>query len=347
MIWIILLLILGIALIVKGGDLFVDGSVWIAEKSGIPKFIIGATIVSVGTTLPELVTSIFAIIEGSNSMAISNAVGSVVANTGLIMAIAIIAMPIVIDRKAFSFKGILLLVVATLLLLFLLDYKLFLWESIIILLMFIVFLVENIISSKRESQINKMLCSNNNNGNECIKEAEPIELEVIDIDASKENAIRKNETYTNIIKFIVGITAIILGSDLLVNNGKKLVVSFGISETIIGLTILAIGTSLPELVTTISAIIKKQGSLSVGNIIGANIIDLAIILPVCAFIGGGILELGSNQTVYWDLPMCILIMFIAILPTLIFKKFHKWQGYLMLGLYLCFIIVACLGILPF
>lgn len=329
----ILLFIIGLVLIIKGGDFFVDSAAWIAKKSGIPQFIIGATIVSIATTLPELVASIVGTVEGSLGLAVGNAIGSVTANTGLIMAISLIFMPVVIDRKQYGFKMILLLSITLILGLFLLDGHLNILEGILCLVLTITFFVENVMMAKKSIKFD--LETN-------IKRDKEEEEEEI-----KKTSTTKKEIVINILKFVLGFLGIFVGARLLVSEGTEIAKLIGISDEIIGLTLVAIGTSLPELVTTITALVKKQSSLSVGNIVGANIIDMSLILPICAFISGGKLELESMQTVYMDIPISLTIMMIAFIPTLISKRFARWQGITMLIIYIAYLVVICSGVLKF
>jgi len=148
----------------------------------------------------------------------------------------------------------------------------------------------------------------------------------------------KKEVVINIAKFIGGSAGIVIGADLLVDNGSALATIMHIPESIIGVTIIAIGTSLPELVTTITAITKKQSSLSIGNIIGANIIDTTLILPICSFITGGSLPV-AQQSIGLDIPACLLIVAVGVIPTLILSKFSRWQGVLMAVLYIAYMII--------
>lgn len=300
---VVLLFILGLILIIKGGDYFVDAASWIAEVSGIPKFIVGATIVSLATTLPELLVSVFAATEGKVDMAIGNAVGSVTANTGMIMAISILAMPVAIKLKSFAPKGILLVLAMSALLGFSAFHKeLKIVGCIVLFVFFAVFIYENISSAKSN-----------------------VAEEKVKVESKKEVII-------NIVKFIGGTAGIVIGADLLVDNGSALASIMHVPESIISVTIIAIGTSLPELVTTVSAIAKKQSSLSIGNIIGANIIDTTLILPICSFIHGGSLPV-PQQSIALDMPACLGVIAIGIIPTLISKKFSRWQGILMLIVY--------------
>lgn len=314
MAWLVIGFIIGVILIVKGGDFFLDAAVWMAEVSGIPKFVIGATVVSLATTLPEIFVSSIAAAQGKVDMAIGNAVGSVTVNTGLIMAIGILFMPMIVKRKDFMPKGVLLILAIASLLALSLPGKLTVVKSLVLLAIFACFIYENLRSSKRA------------------------ELHVLE-----KKTLAKKEVVTNVLKFIFGTAGIVIGSNLLVDNGSELAVYIGIPENVIGLTAIAIGTSLPELVTAITAIIKKESSISVGNIIGANIIDTSLILPICAIIAKGSIPV-SEQALRVDLPICLLIACVAIIPAIIKEKFYKWQGILCICLYIGYLSYMFIGV---
>ena len=318
---VILLFAVGIILIVKGGDYFVDAASWMAEVSGIPKLIVGATVVSFATTLPELLVSAFAAAQGKVDMSIGNAVGSVTANLGLIMAIALICMPTLIKRRDYMLKSCLMLGAALFLVIFGAGGELALIPSILLLVIFIVAMAENI----HEARLG-------------MREEEREE------EAGLKQKPAPKEIALNIIKFIAGTVGIVLGAQLLIDNGSELARFIGVPERIIGVTIIAIGTSLPELVTTITAIAKKQASLSVGNIIGANIIDLTLLLPISTMIYGGGLPV-SRQVAMIDLPACLLVGCIAVIPALISQKFRRSQGIVLLFTYAAYVVITCSGLL--
>ena len=314
----IALFALGVLLIVKGGDWFVDAATWMAAASGLPQFLIGATVVSMATTLPEVIVSTMAAAEGSTDMAIGNAIGSVTANTGLIMAISLVFMPIAIRQSQFAVKGILMVLSTLVLWLLCRDGVLRLPESLLVLALFALFIAENIRSAKELSA------------------EEPAEASAA-VDKSRK------ALFKNLALFVLGAACLVVGSNLLVDNGTILAQLLGVSERIIAVTMVAIGTSLPELVTAITAIVKKQSSMSVGNILGANIIDITIILPLCALISGGDLTIAAQsvrQTVYLDMPVCVLVTAIAVIPTIFRKRFSKWQGVLLLALYIAYVLVT-------
>lgn len=304
----------GLVLIIKGGDWFVDAASWIAKVSGIPQFIIGATIVSIATTLPEILVSVMAAAQGNVEMATGNAIGSVTANTGMILGLSIIFMPVAVNRNKYLPKSLILMGAIVLLWALSLNGELTLFASIIMFLCFAFFIYENIIEAKRGMTPNE--------------------------EKGKGNTDKKTVTI-NILKFVVGAAFIVIGSRLLVNEGTVIATDIlHIDERIVSLTLVAVGTSLPELVTTLTAIAKKQSSLSVGNIVGANIIDMLLILPICSFISGGSLPVAFT-TIWIDLPVALLVTLITLLPMLITKKFHRWQGILSLAVYIGYVILIC------
>ncbi len=308
---VVLLFAVGIVLIVKGGDFFVDAASWIAEVSKIPKLIIGATIVSIATTLPELLVSLMAAVQGKTDMAVGNAVGSVTANVGLILAIALIFMAGPINRKDYLLKSILMLLASLIIACCGFAGEVNIILSIVLLLIFVTFMADNVISAKKSVSL---------------EDDTPVKKD-------------KKTVIINVLKFVVGAGAIVWGADLLVDNGSEIARWVGVSERIIGVTIVAVGTSLPELVTTITAIAKKQSALSAGNIIGANVIDLTLIMPLCALVSGSALPIASTAVV--DLVSCLVVGTLALVPALIMKKFSKWQGYALLGVYIAYVIITC------
>lgn len=311
-----LLFALGVLLIIKGGDWFVDAASWMAEMTGIPKFIVGATIVSLATTLPELIVSVLAALDGKVDMAIGNAVGSVIANTGLILAISLLAMAGLVTRRQFDMKAWLLLTACAGLWLACAGGRLTLLGSFLLGVAFLVYLVENAIKTR----------------------------EVVAADATgvvEATTARRSDLPLQLFHFAAGTAGIVIGARLLVDKGSELARILGVPENIIALTFVAIGTSLPELVTTLTAILKKQSSLSVGNILGANTINMTLILPTCALLSGGTLPVGT-QSIIIDLPAALLFSLIALLPPLFTQRFYKWQGAALLlayGAYLAIIIL--------
>ncbi len=307
-----LIFVVGLVLTIKGGDWFVDSASWFAEATGIPKFVVGATVVSFATTLPELLVSVRAAMNGSAQLAIGNAIGSVTANTTLIMGVSLVAMAGLVNRKSFSLKGGLLLAAIVGLTLLSLGNSLPTWSAYVLWAIFLIFMVSNLIEGKKGAESDEI------------------------------DSYEKKEIPSKVFFFIIGTASIVFGAEFLVSSGKTIASGIGISETIIGFTVIALGTSLPELVTTLTAIRKKEASLSVGNIVGANIIDTTLILPLCAVINGTALPVEKINLIF-DFPVCILACAVAIIPTIIMGKFKKWQGFALLAIYASYMALLVLN----
>lgn len=312
----VVLFAFGIVLVAKGGDKFVDASKWLAEICGIPKLVIGATIVSIGTTLPELLVSLIATGGGKIDMAVANPVGSVSANMAFILGLSLTFMPVTIKRRKYLFKILLLLIAPALL--FVLSFKceLGLVDAAILLAVFIAFVAENIRSASKD-------------------------MNYVDEKEVKRRITGGNkEIALNVVEFIFGAAAVAVGAWILVKSGSELALVFGVSERVVSVIAIALGTSLPELATTVSAIRKRQYSISLGNLIGASIMNISFILPLCVFVSGGRLAF-STALVYDDMPICVALCVIAVVPTLITKKFSRWQGYTLLCIYLVYFLFTC------
>ncbi|MFR6344599.1 MAG: calcium/sodium antiporter [Christensenellales bacterium] len=297
--------LVGLVFIIKGGDFFVDAASWIGDVTGIPRFIIGATIVSLATTMPELLVSVLVVFQGKTDMGIGNAVGSVTCNLGVILGISVVVLPAVMKRLEVAEKGLLMMVSAAALWWATRDGMVNALESILLLVLLGLFVTLNILSVRK----------------------------TMTDEQSKQGRKKtdKKEASRYILMFFVGATGIVVGAQLLVDKGTEIARFLGVSEKVIGLTMIAMGTSLPELVTTLTALAKKESSMSVGNIFGANLIDLTLILPVCSLLSGGLPV--SAQTAALDIPVSLLLMAVAVFPALCMGKFKRWQGVLMIGIF--------------
>lgn len=311
--FILTMFLVGLVLIIKGGDWFVDAASWFAEVFGIPKFLIGATIVSIATTLPELTTSVFATVGGSVDIAAGNAIGSVTANMALIMALTVVFLPAVIEKKSYAQKTLLMILSCLVLFVGSLTGILGLVPTVILLAIFGYYTYGSIVDAKKSMA-------------DSIDDEKP--------------EMTKNLLVTNLIKFVIGTAGIVIGAKLLVDYGQELARIMGISEGVIGVTVIAVGTSLPELVTAVTAIRKKETALSVGNIIGANIIDLTVILPICSLISKGRLVVPKASYAL-DIPVTLIVMAVAVIPTIFAGKYRKWQGAVMLAIYAGYLFVRC------
>lgn len=300
----------GIILVIKGGDWFVDAATWVAKAANVPTFIIGATIVSIATTLPEMIVSVIASIDGKTEMAIGNAVGSVTANTGLIMAIAMIFMTVIAERKKYLRQCLLLVAAAAVLYLGSRGGRLEIWASAALAVIFVTFMVINVTIARDDMEENP-----------------------------ERGIISGKLIFRHIVLFVLGAVCLVVGSDLLVDGGSALAERMGVPERVIAVTLVAVGTSLPELVTTLTAIRRKESGLSIGNIVGANIIDLSLILPICSVVSGERLPV-SAQSAGIDMLACLIVLCVAVFPMLIRQKAGKVQGLVCLAIYAVYLAIT-------
>ncbi|MBO5866551.1 MAG: calcium/sodium antiporter, partial [Clostridia bacterium] len=244
----ILLFIVGLVLLIKGGDWFVDGATVIAKKFHLPDILIGATVVSIGTTLPEVMVSATSAVGGHGEIAYGNAIGSIICNTALISAITIAFKPAKIDRDSLKLPVFFFFAAAAIycLVAYLLGFF-YWWVGAILLAIFALYMFLSVRKALKTPQIN---------------EDDPAE------------GVDNKTLVKNIILLVVGAALIAFGADLLVDNGIIIAEALGVPESVIALTFIAIGTSLPELVTAVTSLVKGHGALSLGNIIGANIFNL-------------------------------------------------------------------------
>lgn len=251
-----LLLVVGFFLLMKGADIFVDGSSALADRMGIPQIVIGLTIVAFGTSAPEAAISITAGIKGSADLAVSNVVGSNIMNVLLILGLASVISPLAIQKNTLRYE-IPFTALITLLLLGLgvWDYSLGRWDGVIFLLIMAAFMVYLVMMSKKKT---------------------PAEAD--------EKPAAKMPVWKIIIFIVLGGAAIIFGSQLTVNSATEIAKHFGMSERLIGLTIVAFGTSLPELITSVTAAIKHKADIAIGNIVGSNIFNILFVLGTTAVI---------------------------------------------------------------
>ena len=326
----IVLFIIGLVLLIFCGDWFVDGATGIARKFHIPELIIGATVVSIGTTLPEVMVSADAAIKGQGATAYGNAIGSIICNTALILAITIAVKPSKVDKKSLKTPVIFFFVAALIYVLNAYKFKRFsLASGIVLLSVFVIYMIYTVITTKKRMA-------------QEVKTTEPVE-ENQNEEEEEEKEKKEKPVWQNILLLVVGAIGIAFGANLLVDNGVIIAGAMGVPESVIALTMIALGTSLPELVTAITSLVKGHGSLSLGNIIGANFFNLVLVsgisttlspfdLPVEKTIG------GLNASLVVDLPLMIIVMLIVTIPALIKGKLTRAQGIILLVLYASFLV---------
>ena len=320
----IILLIAAVLLIMKGGNWFIDSAIRIAEVTGIPKAIIGATIISIATSGPEIAVSFMASYSGSTEMALGNIVGSVTCNIGIAFGMIVAFSIMSVKRKMFMEQGSLMIFAGTVLLVLGFFPTINLTGAIILLAMFCAYVVYSIKRALENKGIE---------AEELLREFEEVE----NIPAKLENLSLKREA----VIFIIGAVMVTGGSRLLVYSGTDIARALNISERIIGLTIMAVGTSLPELITSIVSAVKGHHDITFSNIIGSNIIDITLAVGGSAAIRPLTIQSGAR---FLDLPVMLLLVILMVIFGRTKDTFHRWEGAVLFIIYALYIVL--LMILP-
>lgn len=310
-------LILGFLMLIKGADFFVDGASNLAKAFNVPSILIGLTIVAFGTSAPEVAVSISASLKGNNSIAIGNVLGSNIFNVSFILGISAIFFPLSVQKNTIK-KEIPLMLLASISLLVLGMDTMFdnqkqmlisRSDGFMLLLLFLVFfyyIIEIALNSKNEESIEK-------------------------------NVLNKN-IFKILIKVAIGLILIILGGNFVVDNSIIIAKNFGLSETLIGLTIVAIGTSLPELVTSIVASIKKQSDIAVGNVVGSNIFNTFFILGASASINPLYVDKNLSFDIFFNLIISTVLLIFAFRK----KDINRLEGFALLFMYISYMLYLIL-----
>lgn len=337
-------LIIGLILLIKGGDWFVDGASGIARRFHLPEILIGATVVSIGTTLPEVMVSAGAAVKGVGDIAYGNAIGSIICNTSLIAAITIAIKPGPAARKSMTVPVAFFFGAATVYCA--VSYLLGTFTrtvGLVLLAIFVIYIITTVMRMKKSAASIETVQIEEQVG-ALTSEAELEARSGEDHTVESKEAGTKDSLLKDIVLLVVGAIIIAIGASLLNENAQTIARECGVSEKVIGLTIVALGTSLPELVTAITSLIKGHGSLSLGNIIGANLFNLVLVsgvsvtlnpfpIPVSGYIA------DINSSLVLDIPVMLGVMLILTVPTLIKQKLSRWQGILLLGIYISYTVL--------
>lgn len=312
MIQTVLLFILGLILICLGGDRLVDAAVAIAKKLGIPEIVVGATIVSLGTTLPEILVSTTAAFDGSAAIATGNAFGSIICNTALIAGLTQTIRPSKkIEAAAIRWRGIFFFAVLIGMNLYAyLTQKFNRPAGLVLLVLFAIYAYLNIKKAGSEGE-----------------ESEEEE------DEKKESG----PIWKHLLILVVCAVLLYFGANLLVDNGILIAEALGVPERVIAVTFIALGTSLPELVTSLVSIIKGYGNVGLGNIVGANILNMLLVIGIPAAISGIPVE---QSVIRIDMPLSLLVMAVLLIPILIRKKSSRVQGIALLAIYAAYCVAS-------
>ena len=312
----IALFAVGLVLLIKGGDWVVDGATGLATRFHLPDIVVGATVVSIGTTLPEVMVSATGALLGQGAMAYGNAIGSIICNTSLIAAISVACNPGPVNVKTMKMPVIFFFGSAALYCLAAYVLGEFpRWMGFVMLTIFVVYTYLNV-----------------RNG---LKNPEAASEEEEETDGKARSLLME------LLLLVVGAAVIAVGADLLVEHGTIIAQGLGVPETVIALTFVALGTSLRELVTTITSLKKGRASLGIGNVIGANVFNLVLVSGVAVSLAPfevpvGKLLMGHNASLVLDIPLMLAVMLLLTVPALAKKKLARWQGIALLCIYAAF-----------
>ena len=317
----VLMFALGLVLLIKGGDWFVDGATGIAEQFHVPELLIGATVVSIGTTLPEVMVSATSALSGHGEITYGNAIGSIICNTALIAAITLSVRPGPVNTKTLKTPVIFFFLSAAVYCAnaYLTGYF-GRWIGLTLLAIFVVYMIVTV--------------------RQGIKNPDSVEPEEDDDDSGKKSRTLP----ANLFLLVLGAVLIAVGADLLVDNGTLIAEALGVPESVIALTFVALGTSLPELVTAITSLVKGHGSLSLGNVIGANIFNLVLVSGAAATLAPFSVPQSStiwglNSSLVLEIPLMLFVMAFMTLPALITRKLQRYQGITLLVIYAAFCVL--------
>ncbi|GGH47016.1 membrane protein [Mangrovimonas yunxiaonensis] len=310
--------LLGLLLLVVGGEFLVRSSVALSFKLKLSKLVIGMTVVSFATSAPELLVSLQAALDGSSDISLGNVIGSNIANIGLVLGVTAIISPLVVDRDFYRLNWPMMMILSLLLYVFLRhDGLLSQLEGVFFMLALFVFLVVLIRDSRKSAAVN---------------------LEEVD------DTLQQTSNFKILIWLLIGAASLYYGSEWLVNGAKDLAQSLGVSEYAISVTVIAIGTSVPELAASVIAALKKEKAISLGNLIGSNIFNIASVLGVTAIIKP--IQVNPNTPEILSTNIFWMIGFAAVLIPMVFipKRFEigRLKGFLLFGAYLVFILISVL-----
>jgi len=317
----VLLFAVGLVLLIKGGDWFVDGATGIAKRFNLPDIVVGATVVSIGTTLPEVMVSTTGALAGSGAMAYGNAIGSIICNTSLIAAISIAVNPGPVNVKSMKTPVIFFFCSAALYCLAAYGLGTFpRWMGFVMLAIFVGYTLLTVRNGLK-------------NPDAAVEEEE-------------EEGGKSRKLWQELLMLVVGAAVIAVGADLLVDHGQIIALELGVPETVVALLFVALGTSLPELVTTITSLKKGRASLGVGNVIGANVFNLVLVSGVAVSLApfdvpveNTFLDTGLNLSLVFDIPVMLAVMTLMTIPALLSKKLGRWQGITLLCIYAAFCVL--------
>lgn len=300
------LLVLSLVILYFGAEWLVSGAASIAKRIGISELVIGLTIVSIGTSAPELVVSVKAALAGQSALSIGNVLGSNLFNMGIILGISAMIIPLAANKQLIRFDVPVMILTSLLFLVLFLDGSIQRWEAFIFIAMFLAYTIYILVKSKKEGDT-----------------------------SDEESAIKLHKHWAiDVLLLVVGFIGLVMGSNLLVDNAVIIAERLGMSEALIGLTIVAAGTSMPELATSVVAAMKKRADIAIGNVVGSNIFNILFILGVAG-------SIYPIQTPDIDLIDSLFVVGIGVLLWAFIRlknSVSRFQGVLLLGVYVVYFI---------
>lgn len=332
----LILIILGMVILVKGADTLISSSIKITKLIKVPAFIIGFFVISLGTSAPEAAIGIISGLEGINQITLGDVVGSNIVNLSLVLGITALVVPIDIDssvtrREIPLFIGVGVLLVT----LSLIGQELGRIDGLILFIGFVSFALITFLNTRR---LNK---KRNKYDKEMVKYIKDEKDFMTDFVEEKEDSKEKKDLPKVILFFIIGLIALIIGATLVVNNGVAIAHSFGLSESLIGLTIVAFGTSLPELVSSVVAVVKKEEDIAVGNLVGSSVFNILFVLAMTLMINPIPIE---NFSILIDMAVMIVLSILLFLFAFLFKKVSRPAGAILILYYLAYISYKIVGV---
>jgi cation:H+ antiporter len=311
----IILLIVGLAILIKGSDFFVESAAFIARHFGVSELIIGLTLVSVGTSLPELGASVYAAYDGRGGIAVGNVVGSNIANISLVLGAVLLLKQITVRKKMLSRDGLVMMAVSLLFIMFVItNNSVEQWEGLVLMAIFAIYLYYLYKQNKAE----KLTCET---------------TDVCDQIETKKSSLTKES-----ILLVIGCIGVIIGAKLLVDSAVNIATELNISQAVIGSTLIAFGTSVPELAVSLTAILRKHGDISIGNILGSNIFNILWVIGAAAIVSPlAVNEAGDNILININIPIMLIVAAALLIFMAIGKSLKRWQGGIFVAIYVIFL----------
>lgn len=343
----IVLFILGLAILIRGSDFFVGSAAYIAKHFGVSKLIIGLTLVSMGTSFPELGTSVYASATDKGGIAVGNVVGSNIANIALVLGVCLLLRQITVKRKMLTRDGVIMLAVSLLFTLFVFwDWGVERWEGLILMAIFIaylLFLYKQNKDEKKSEALSKVIEEGIERDRRLPREVAKLIIENKEITekearsriikAEKDKKLRLTK---EISKLVIGCLGVVVGAWLLVEMAVNISDALGISQTVIGSTLIAFGTSVPELAVSVVAILKRFEDISIGNIIGSNIFNILLVIGAAALVKDLTVD---NKLFFTNIPIMLLVAGLLLIFMALKGRLKRWEGGVFVAIYALFLIL--------